>query len=497
MQIIYRSLFYKKIVFYFSFNVYYFIYIIKFFYKMVRIILNEHQIFSLICEALSLDDIYAKYYSNIDSDIFRKIVESDPTWRDENPDKMGKYGKWLLKLYISKRLKLEDLYKANEYLSYFIKYINMIDERDINKYSSLQDLYNVIRVYIDNSELSTSKSDEVRKIKEGAEKVYEDNDWLIIVPHTKEASCYYGKGTQWCTAASSSHNMFDDYNSQGTLYININKNNGEKYQFHFETDEFMDPTNTPIESPINETIGLSDGCLDYYKSNLLKEHFNLLLEERNKIYSNNDGVCHSYFCKSPLFNYYSYYIKNCYGDYSNIIAKDLKSSDYNHISYNLYDNGFALIDNVYGYYTFIIINNEDCPEYIGCDYISVDKIDDIFDTFVDDRIIFCLVNKEGIMEIYDVESGIVHYSINMKLLDSRGSLDNSGIIWIKKRDGSYDLIDIYYEFCLYNLSPIDKSDPFKFDDSGEKLYMVSYDEVIEIDLYDGLSYKTIDNINNI
>ena len=67
---------------------------------------------------------------------------------------------------------------------------------------------------------------------------------MIIVPHTEEASCYYGKGTQWCTAANNGNNMFEYYNDNGNLYININKLTHEKYQFHFETDSFMDETDS-------------------------------------------------------------------------------------------------------------------------------------------------------------------------------------------------------------------------------------------------------------
>ena len=78
---------------------------------MNRIIITEGQLYNLICEAATLDDIYVKYYSDIDRGIFNKIVSSDPTWREDKPNKMGKFGKWLLKLWVNKKLMLEDLYK--------------------------------------------------------------------------------------------------------------------------------------------------------------------------------------------------------------------------------------------------------------------------------------------------------------------------------------------------------------------------------------------------
>lgn len=224
---------------------------------------------SLLFEA-TLDDIYTKYYSNIPQDEFWQIIKADPTYNEQKSQKMGKYGKWLLNLYKQGKLKNEDLYKATDYLSYFVKYYNKITEKDINKLPDLPSLYNIIKPYkeaSDNGEdIATSKSDEVRRIKEDAEKVFEDNQWLVVVPHTQEASCYYGKNTQWCTAATDSYNMFNQYNNKGPLFINIRKTDGKKFQFHFETNSFMDETDTPIRTPIAKTIGLNANLVQYYIS---------------------------------------------------------------------------------------------------------------------------------------------------------------------------------------------------------------------------------------
>lgn len=224
---------------------------------------------SLLLEA-TLDDIYTKYYSNIPQDEFWQIIKADPTYNEQKSQKMGKYGKWLLNLYKQGKLKNEDLYKATDYLSYFVKYYNKIAEKDINKLPDLPSLYNVIKPYKEASdngeEIATSKSDEVRRIKEDAEKVFEDNQWLVVVPHTQEASCYYGKNTQWCTAATDSYNMFNHYNYKGPLFINIRKTDGKKFQFHFETNSFMDETDRPIHTPIAKTIGLNTNLVQYYIS---------------------------------------------------------------------------------------------------------------------------------------------------------------------------------------------------------------------------------------
>ena len=228
------------------------------------IMITESQAMDLLIEAATIQDIYQKYYSNIPQDIFQQIISADPTYNIEKPNKMGKYGKWLLALYQKQNLKIEDLYKAKDYLSTFIKFNAKLQERDIMKYHSLQELFTSIEPFIQNPQQAATKSEEIRNIKEGAEKVYEDNKWLVVVPHTKEASCYYGKGTQWCTAADHSDNMFDTYNKYGFLYINILKGTNTKYQFHFESNSFMDATDKPIKQPIAETIGLTPELVEFY-----------------------------------------------------------------------------------------------------------------------------------------------------------------------------------------------------------------------------------------
>jgi hypothetical protein len=229
------------------------------------IMITESQAMNLLFEAASIQDIYQKYYSNIPQDIFQQIISADPTYNIEKPNKMGKYGKWLLALYQKQNLKIEDLYKATQYLSTFIKFNAKLQQKDIMKYHSLSELYKTIEPFLKNPQQAATKSEEIRNIKEGAEKVYEDGKWLVVVPHTKEASCYYGKGTQWCTAADNSYNYFDQYNKRGLLYINILKGTDTKYQFHFETGSYMDATDTDILHPVAETIGLTDDLVNFYK----------------------------------------------------------------------------------------------------------------------------------------------------------------------------------------------------------------------------------------
>lgn len=221
---------------------------------------------SLLLEA-TLDDIYTKYYSNIPQDEFWQIIKADPTYNEQRSQKMGKYGKWLLNQYRQGNLDMNNLSKVRNTIDFFNRYNRQLEVKDINQYKNIDQVYDNVKNFMEDPSQATSKSDEARKIKEmGAEKVYEDNDWLIIVPKTQEAAIYYGKGTKWCTASTSSYNYFEDYNNEGRLYININKNTGDKYQFHFESNSFMDAEDKPIKGIIAEEIGLSSGAEQFYAS---------------------------------------------------------------------------------------------------------------------------------------------------------------------------------------------------------------------------------------
>ena len=81
---------------------------------------------------------------------------------------------------------------------------------------------------------------------------YEDNEIKIYNPQTEKESCYYGKGTKWCTAGNRG-NYFNQYNNNGPLYIIIPKHAkyaGEKYQYHqydLSEKECMNELDNPIE----------------------------------------------------------------------------------------------------------------------------------------------------------------------------------------------------------------------------------------------------------
>lgn len=257
--------------------------------KMRRLmgLVNE----STLLEKMSNDEIYNKYYSNIPQEDFKKIIDADPTQKKDGS--IGKYTKWMLGLHQKGNLKLEDLYKATEYLTAYAQNYNHVTVKDINQLKTLPDLYKVVEPFEKNSH----EYDSNVTLQNNEDKVYEDNQWIVIVPKTKEASCYYGRGTKWCTAASDNNyekNMFDHYNSQGTLYINIDKKNKRKYQFHFKERQFMDERDEEIQFPITTTIGMTQGLLDFYGKTLGEMYVGILSgnqkPDRIKTYRTEDNT---------------------------------------------------------------------------------------------------------------------------------------------------------------------------------------------------------------
>jgi hypothetical protein len=200
-----------------------------------------------------VEDIHAKYYSGMEASTFHQIVTADPTSITMNGEtkKIGTYSKWLLKLFQDGKLLLEDLYKATEYLTLFdkLKAQKVITgtAADINRYGSLPDLFKYIKEFGGTGETGEDESyllEDRYFINSGeAEVFHEDDDYLIVIPRTLNASQFYAHGTEWCTQFP---DMFKEYSDKGDLYIIIDKHklntdeDNRRMQFHFQSMQYMD-----------------------------------------------------------------------------------------------------------------------------------------------------------------------------------------------------------------------------------------------------------------
>lgn len=163
--------------------------------------------------------------------VLDQIEKSDPTKNKE-------YSQALTKIYAQGQTPFEDMGSTlADYLTKFhklkLKKVIPSPRNDFMRYTSVGDFMSVVDEYPDVGE----EQDDKGKVTE----IYKDQDLRVIQPLDQTGACYYGRGTRWCTAANT-NNMFDTYNKKGPMYIIIPSKpmyNGEKYQWHFETKQFM------------------------------------------------------------------------------------------------------------------------------------------------------------------------------------------------------------------------------------------------------------------
>lgn len=161
-------------------------------------------------------------------DRFNLFVENDPSSNN-------KYLKWMIDTYLGEHgIEPIDIYSVvqkfdenlNRLTPNFIDNLNVDlssrikkSPKDINSYTHLGELERVVDELL---QIATRKQKE-KKAKKEVDRIYEDDNWLIIKPKTYEASCYYGAGTKWCTASNKTSEHFEGYSSSGVLYYIIKK----------------------------------------------------------------------------------------------------------------------------------------------------------------------------------------------------------------------------------------------------------------------------------
>jgi len=184
--------------------------------------------------------------------ILHAIEQGDPT-----PNK--EYVQWLAKCYANEGVKLEDIVsKGADWLKTYaqLKVKRLLPPNVTNimnlKFAQLPD------VVFDEELVSKLQAAEDKTADKGkATTVFENGAVRIIVPQDETSACYYGQGTRWCTAARA-NNMYDNYARDGDLYIMLPKQpkyDGEKYQLHFASGQFMDEG----DSPVSDMIALLTG----------------------------------------------------------------------------------------------------------------------------------------------------------------------------------------------------------------------------------------------
>lgn len=105
--------------------------------------------------------------------------------------------------------------------------------KDINQYENPQFIKRLMN-FVDGRK---SQREMAKEAKSQSDKIYEDDDVLVVSPKSHSASCYYGANTKWCTTQKDSSRYFDKYSKSGTLYYFLNKKTGNKVALYRNQDE--------------------------------------------------------------------------------------------------------------------------------------------------------------------------------------------------------------------------------------------------------------------
>lgn len=253
------------------------------------------------------------------------VFNTDPT--------EGEYSEWILKNYLKMDSAHanrwhEDSYKIYDDLTEYHKYKRLLkqDEQlkvftDINRIKSFSELYYLVNdedYSVFGKKIAEAKEKEEQKEMEGqADKIYVSENYLIVVPKSQEASCSYGRNTRWCTASTGSYNYFNQYNKQGPLYIIIDKKQNEKFQFHFQSKQFMnsDDSQIDVKEFLKEHEELKDTifdlalkneavsfCLANFKPEKVIEEVDKMPEEKQVEFIKSDAlICFHIGSKKPEF----------------------------------------------------------------------------------------------------------------------------------------------------------------------------------------------------
>ena len=125
-----------------------------------------------------------------------------------------KYLTWIGKVFDNINFE-ENFAKLIESLIKFDKISNNLPKTDINQYQNLSELLDVIDIY------ENRNRRDVKQV-EGGNVVFDDGRFFVVNPLDYKASCYYGKGTKWCTAAETDTH-FKKYNEDGKLFYIIDR----------------------------------------------------------------------------------------------------------------------------------------------------------------------------------------------------------------------------------------------------------------------------------
>jgi hypothetical protein len=182
--------------------------------------------------AITVSKLHEMYDEQLGEQVVNDIISSDPTYI--GGDSIGSYTPWIFKQITNRIIDLDQLVVVTQALDLFNRYKPNLEVRDIYQYQSLDELLGVLDSYLPKQVPMEKGSEEI---------LYDNGTWLLVSPFTFESECNWGSGTKWCTTdqhgKESGRRTFESIMQKSLLYIIINQQTGEKYQFDNHTGQFM------------------------------------------------------------------------------------------------------------------------------------------------------------------------------------------------------------------------------------------------------------------
>jgi len=165
-------------------------------------------------------------------DVYKQFVETDKVpedifqqFRKEDPSKTNKYLLWMCKQY-----------ELNpERSRHIIDVVKLFDQQVQRKVltGEAADIYKYNLDSADEAAQQVSKkktkTQVKREIKSESIIVDETDDYLIVVPESHAASCFYGANTKWCTSGRTTSYWEKYWKENAKIYIIIDKRKNKKY----------------------------------------------------------------------------------------------------------------------------------------------------------------------------------------------------------------------------------------------------------------------------
>lgn len=224
------------------------------------------------------DDFKKKYSKKFSAQNLEKIVKSIAP----------KYLDWVGK--VVDEINFDETFsKVVPTVTRFNNISTNLPQTDINQYKSFNELYDSITKY------DSRIRRDVKQVK-GGNVVYDDGVFFVVNPLNYESSCYYGKGTKWCTAAETDSH-FKRYNEDGKLFYIIDRtkaSNDPNYKiamlkkfdgdisFFDAKDDRVDAKNVFGEKKYNEIISAADEFLNEVYPEQVKIYADKVAAKREK-----------------------------------------------------------------------------------------------------------------------------------------------------------------------------------------------------------------------